>query len=151
MIMPLICGAVKNRQSCIFLIWGLLWVLFWPNIMVLHILPTGLYHEMLKYETFFQNSGNYLKNHCTNTRLVCTRFNYLFMLNPNMAVTTWVFKIFEKKKLNTLVNYLRSTSVCSRKMIMVITVIHTSYRHILNMKYSNVLYLWMLTYNILAF
>ena len=39
---------------------------------------------------------DYLKNHCTSTRLVCTHLNTLSMLNPNMVKKIWILKIFEK-------------------------------------------------------
>ena len=33
-----------------------------------------LVQKKLKFSTFFCNSKDYFKNHCTNTRLVCTHF-----------------------------------------------------------------------------
>ena len=42
--------------------------------------------KSLNLKSFSQISGDYLKNHCTNTRLVCTQFNAFFMLNPNIAM-----------------------------------------------------------------
>ena len=46
---------------------------------------------------FSQNhTSGYLKNHWTNTRLVCTHLNPFFMLNPNMTIKIWILKFFEK-------------------------------------------------------
>ena len=49
-------------------------------------------HKRWKLAKFSQN----LKNHWTNTRLVCTHLNAFFMLNPNMAMTIWILKFFDK-------------------------------------------------------
>ena len=35
---------------------------------------------------FLKNSSGHLKNHCTDTKLVCTHFNAFFMLKPNMVM-----------------------------------------------------------------
>ena len=40
--------------------------------------------------------GCYFKNHCNNTRLVCTHLNAFFMLNPNMAMKIQFLKNLEK-------------------------------------------------------
>ena len=42
--------------------------------------------QKLKFE-FSQNTTGYLKNHWTNTRLVCTHLNAFLMLNSNMVMT----------------------------------------------------------------
>ena len=46
--------------------------------------------EKFEFKTIFSNWRNYLKNHCTSTRLVCTHFSAFFMLNPNMAMLIWI-------------------------------------------------------------
>ena len=39
-----------------------------------------------------RNYRGYLKNHWTNTSLVCTHLNIIFMLNSNMAIKIWFSK-----------------------------------------------------------
>ena len=63
---------------------------------MLHMMATDLYKNKLKLKLFSPNSRGYLKNHCTNTRLVCTHQNAFFMLNLNMVMKIWISKIFEK-------------------------------------------------------
>ena len=58
---------------------------------------------------FFKFHWGYLKNHLTNTRLVCTHSAF-FMLNPNMAKKVWFQKIL-KKSWKILACRLHSTSV----------------------------------------
>ena len=43
-----------------------------------------------------KNSTCYLKNHWTNTRLVCTQLSVFFMLNSNMVLKIWNLQIFWK-------------------------------------------------------
>ena len=40
--------------------------------------------------------GGYLKNHWTNTRLVCTHLHAFFELNPNIVMEIQIFWIFER-------------------------------------------------------
>ena len=63
--------------------------------------------KKLKFDFFFQNLRYYLKNHCTNTRLVCICLNAFFMLNPNMAIKIFNFL----KKFEIFTHHLHSTSV----------------------------------------
>ena len=51
-----------------------------------------LCQERLKFKTFSQKSRGYPKNHCTNTRLVCTHFNAFFHFNPIMAIEIMILK-----------------------------------------------------------
>ena len=64
---------------------------------MLHMLTVDFCWEKLKFEKKknLHNSGDYLKNHWTNTRLVCTHFNAFFMLNPNMVIKIKFKIIFE--------------------------------------------------------
>ena len=50
--------------------------------------------EKNKNNATSQNCWGYLKNHWTNTRLVCTHFNAFFLLNPNMIIK-FEFDIFK--------------------------------------------------------
>ena len=52
--------------------------------------------QHLKNNHIFSKT-NFFKNYWTNTRLVCTHSNAFFTLNPNMAMTIWISKFFEKK------------------------------------------------------
>ena len=45
---------------------------------------------MLQY--FLKIYSGYLKNHCTNTRLVWTHSNAYFKLNLNMEMKVWISK-----------------------------------------------------------
>ena len=47
--------------------------------LMLYTLAVDLCWGKLKVETFSQSSSGYLKNHWTNTRLVCTHFNAFLM------------------------------------------------------------------------
>ena len=44
----------------------------------------------LKLQIFSENCKGYLKNHWSNTRLVCTHLNAFFMLNPYMVRKIWI-------------------------------------------------------------
>ena len=46
---------------------------------------------------FLKIQGDYLKNHWTNTRLVCTHLDAFSMLNPSIAMKHLVLTNFEKK------------------------------------------------------
>ena len=46
---------------------------------------------------FSQTWRDYLKNHCTNTRLVCTHSDAFFMLIQNTAMKIWISKFVGKK------------------------------------------------------
>ena len=54
--------------------------------------------EKLKFENISQKSRCYLKNHWTNTRLVCTHFNAFSTLHPNIIMRILISKFLEKKK-----------------------------------------------------
>ena len=49
--------------------------------------------QMLKI-LFVSKIQDYLKNHWTNTRPVCTHLNAFFIQNPNMAMEIWISHIF---------------------------------------------------------
>ena len=53
--------------------------------------------ESWNLKLFSQNSSSYLKNHCANTRLVCTHLNAFFMLNPNKTMKNLKFEILGKE------------------------------------------------------
>ena len=50
--------------------------------------------KLLSLTILSQNWLGYLKNHWTNTRLVCTLLNAFFMLNPSTAMTVWIYTVY---------------------------------------------------------
>ena len=72
--------------------------------------PLWLLYRSWKFHTFSLISRDYLKNHCTNTRLVCTYLNAVFfMLNPTMAMKNLDFN-FCWKSCKIFACHLHSTS-----------------------------------------
>ena len=66
-----------------------------PLAAILMVVPDyRLVREKKKSVLFSQNSKGYRKNHCTNTRLVCTYSNAFFMLNPNREVEKLILIFF---------------------------------------------------------
>ena len=57
-------------------------------MLMLCMLATFLGYWLLKIVS--QSSWCYLKNHCINTRLVCTHLNAFYMLNPNITMKVWI-------------------------------------------------------------
>ena len=62
--------------------------------MVMKNLHLDIFGKSLNLRILSQTHQGYLKNHCTNTRLVCTHLNALFMLNPNMVMKNLNFEFF---------------------------------------------------------
>ena len=65
------------------------------TIWLRHTLAANFGFENWKFAAISQNLRGYLKNHCCNTRLVCTHFITFIMLNPNMAMKIWILYIFD--------------------------------------------------------
>ena len=61
-----------------------------------HTLATIIVYKTWKNCNIFLELKDYLKNHWTNTRLVCTHFNAFFMSNSNMTMKIWISIFFEK-------------------------------------------------------
>ena len=56
-------------------------------------------YNLQKYKFIrFSQSWRYLKNHWTNTRLVCTHLNTFFILNPHLVTKFEFVEILKKKK-----------------------------------------------------
>ena len=70
----------------------------YESYLMLYMLVTELCRKKLKFETIFSYFKGYLKNHCTNTRLVCTHLNAFCMLNSNMALKIRITNFFEKNE-----------------------------------------------------
>ena len=63
----------------------------------LHTGVLCLVYNIEVWQNFVKFYGLYFKNHCTNTRLVCTHLNALFMLNLNMAMKFEYWKLLKKR------------------------------------------------------
>ena len=60
---------------------------FWlGKVLMIYTLARTTHTKSWNLKLVSRNSKGYLKNHCTNTRLVCTHLNAFFMLNPKKAM-----------------------------------------------------------------
>ena len=86
-----------------------LYLWFKWRIQVINILHAGYSRKSCNLK--LTSSRDYRKNHCTNTRLVCTHLKAFCILNPNMAMKSWIFNFFfSKYKILTCHRGLHSTS-----------------------------------------
>ena len=53
------------------------------------------YNKSSNQKNFLKMLEAFSKNHCTNTRHICTLSNVLLMLYPNVTITHLISTIFE--------------------------------------------------------
>ena len=81
---------------------------------MLYMLETFCEFKSRICEHFSKFNRLTLKNHCTNTRLVCTHLNAFFMLNPNMAIRNWISTFFYKSSKNLTLSVV---DTCEKRVI----------------------------------
>ena len=77
---------------------------------ILPAFPAGdIAYKNCNLTMFLKTSWGYLKNHWTNTRLVCTHYNAIFMRDPNVGMKIWILTF-----LKNLTCFLQLTSMLRR-------------------------------------
>ena len=103
-------------------IWHFMWLC--NNVSSITLWSLHGYHNALRwllrrrwqFYTFHTNLRGSLKNHCTNTRLVCTHLNVFFTLNSYMAMK-FEFRKYLKKKEKKKISACRLHTTSAKKGI----------------------------------